>query len=68
MYVDGLNFRRIGRLLGVSHQAVVNWVNAYYARLKKTHPEPPKPEPQSIEAAEMDELYARFRKKGHGCM
>ena len=28
MSVEGNNFRRIGRLLGVSYQSVVNWVNA----------------------------------------
>ena len=29
MYVDGVNFRRIGRFLGVHHQSVINWVNLY---------------------------------------
>jgi hypothetical protein len=62
--VDGLNFRRIGRLLGVSHQAVVNWVNAYEARLKQAHPRPPQPERAAT--VELDELYARLRKKGPG--
>lgn len=33
MYVEGNNFRRIARLLQVSHQTVVNWVNAAAARL-----------------------------------
>lgn len=28
MYLDGLNFRRIGRLLSVHHTSVLNWVNA----------------------------------------
>ncbi len=35
MYVEGNNFRRIGRLLGVNHQSVVNWVNAYHAKIEK---------------------------------
>ena len=56
MYVDGLGFRRIGRLLGVNHQSVVNWVNAYHAAL------PPLPEvaPDTegkVEVIEMDELF-----------
>jgi transposase-like protein len=33
LYLEGTNFRRIGRLLGVNHQSVVNWVNAYHASL-----------------------------------
>jgi transposase-like protein len=28
MYLDGLNFRRIGRLLGVHHTSVRHWVTA----------------------------------------
>jgi transposase-like protein len=34
LYVEGNNFRRIGRLLGVNHQSVVNWVNAYSQKIK----------------------------------
>src|ERR1044072_6358987 len=33
LYLEGTNFRRIGRLLSVNHQSVVNWVNAYHASL-----------------------------------
>ena len=40
MYVDGLNFRRIARLLSVSHQTVINWVNDAAQRL----PAPPTPQ------------------------
>jgi hypothetical protein len=36
MYVEGNNFRRIGRLLDVNHQSVVNWVNAYHEKVKET--------------------------------
>ncbi len=35
MYVEGNNFRCIGRLLGVNHQSVVNWVNAYHEKVKE---------------------------------
>jgi transposase-like protein len=28
LYLEGTNFRRIGRILGVNHQPVINWVNA----------------------------------------
>ncbi len=37
-YLEGLNFRWIGRLLGVHHQSVINWVNAYHANAKEQVP------------------------------
>lgn len=33
LYLEGTNFRRIGRVLGVNHQSVINWVNSYHATL-----------------------------------
>ncbi len=51
MYVDGINFRRIGRFLNVHHQSMINWVNAYVEKL------PDAPTPEQIEDVEMDELY-----------
>lgn len=53
MYVDGLNFRRIGRILKVSHQTVANWVSEQADRLPD---EPPIPSGQ-MEVNEMDELF-----------
>jgi transposase-like protein len=50
LYVDGLNFRRIGRTLGVNHQSVVNWVNAHVAKLPN---QPPLP----VNRPEVDELF-----------
>jgi transposase-like protein len=56
MYVDGNNFRRIARLIGVHHQTVINWVNAAAARL----PSPPTPrerQQQSAHTLELDEIH-----------
>jgi len=53
LYVDGTNFRRIGRQLGVNHQTVVNWVNAYAATLPDTPPQP-----ASVTVVEQDELFS----------
>ena len=53
MYVEGNNFRRIGRLLGVNYQSVVNWVNAYHEKVKDMTTLPA--ETQTIE---MDELWS----------
>jgi transposase len=57
MYVDGINFRRIGRLLNVHHQSVINWVNAHVAHL------PDAPVPGQVEDVEMDELYTFISSK-----
>ena len=51
MYVDGINFRRIARHLGVHHQSVINWVNAHADEL------PEAPVPDKVETVEMDELF-----------
>ena len=52
MVVDGLNFRRIGRLLNIDHQTVSNWVNAAADRVPDTPPAP-----ATSETVELDELY-----------
>ena len=54
MYVDGLNLRRIGRLLGIDHQTVSNWVNA---RAEVLPDKPPLPAGQ-VKVSELDELYS----------
>jgi transposase-like protein len=51
LYVDGMNFRRIGRQLGVHHQTVINWINGHSAQL------PPAPVPDTVTVIEQDELY-----------
>jgi transposase-like protein len=51
-YVDGRNLRQIARQVGLVHQTVANWVAAHADALPE-HP----PHPQSVETAELDELY-----------
>ena len=51
MYIDGVNFRRIGRFLSIHHQTVINWVNAYAQKV------PDAPVPEEVDAVEMDELF-----------
>jgi len=58
LYSDGMNFRRIARQLGVNHQTVINWVNAYSAQL----PNQP-PQPTDVGVVELDELYTFVGKK-----
>ncbi len=52
LYLEGTNFRRIGRVLGVNHQSAVNWVNAYHASLPAAERVVAAPE-----TLEMDELF-----------
>lgn len=61
MYVEGNNFRRIGRLLSVTPQSVVNWVNAYHEKIKEKIVLPAK-----TETIEMDELWSFVGEKKTG--
>ena len=51
LYVDGLNLRRIGRILGINHQTVANWVKAHSDQL------PSAPIPEEVDIIEMDEMF-----------
>ncbi len=62
MYVDGLNFRRIARILGVCHRTVINWVNAYAARLDERPPVPA----EALGVNELDELFTFVGEKKKG--
>src|SRR5438034_11295907 len=59
LYVDGLNFRRIARILKVAPQSVVNWVNAHAAQLPVLPPSPAAP----LEVNELDELFSFIGQK-----
>jgi transposase len=60
MYVDGMNFRRIGRHLGLHHRTVSLWVKAYAANLTDL------PMPEEVKTAEMDELFTFIGDKKTG--
>jgi transposase-like protein len=55
MSLDGINQRRVGRLLSVNQQSVGNWLKAYHEELAAQHPDPP--QPARAETVELDELY-----------
>ena len=63
LYLEGLGFRAIGRLLGVSNVAVLKWVRKAAEAL-------PKPETNTlVDVLEMDELwhFIKKRAKSSGC-
>lgn len=61
LYVDGLNFRRIARILGVHHQSVINWVKAASAAVPE-----PLPAPTDADTIELDERYTFVGRKKTG--
>jgi len=67
MYVDGQNYKRVARNLGVNHQSVCNWVKAFVERVKdSTMPVPKRKADESI--SEMDELFTFVTKKAKKSM
>ena len=57
MYLEGLGFHSIGRILGVSHVAVMNWVKKYGSQLEAIKNEKP------VSVVEIDELHSYVRSK-----
>jgi transposase-like protein len=57
MYADGINYRRVARLLNVSHVSVINWVKAFVAQL------PDAPLPAELHTIELDELFTFIETK-----
>jgi len=51
LYLEGNNLRRIGRILGVHHGTVANWLERHADSL------PEADIPQEAEGVEVDELY-----------
>ena len=51
MYLEGLGFRAIGRLLNVSNTAVLGWVKKYGKSVELPVPDEP------LEVAELDEMH-----------
>jgi transposase-like protein len=52
LYLEGVNLRRIGRILSANHQSVINRVNSYQAVLPASEPAVAAPE-----VVELDELF-----------
>lgn len=59
LYLEGVSLRGIGRQLGVHHQSVANWVNAYHDEQVPHQVEDTTP----AETIEVDELYTYVGKK-----
>jgi transposase-like protein len=62
LYVNGLSFRAIAKLVGASHKAVYDWVKAFSLATYE------KPAPQGEIVVELDELwhFLKFKKTSSG--
>jgi transposase-like protein len=52
MYLEGLSFHSIARLLNVSHVSVMNWIKKYGRELSKIR------NPKPVQIMELDELHS----------
>ncbi len=57
MYLEGLGFNSIGRLLNVSHVAVIKWVKKYGSQLVEIK------NPNSVSIVELDEMHTYVMSK-----
>lgn len=60
LYLEGLGFRAIGRVIGVSNVTVLNWVRAYGQKAEQVLDEQPI---QKVKTAELDELHTYIGRK-----
>ena len=59
-YLEGIGFRRIERLLGISHTAVIYWVKKAGEKIKEIAFEERKAE--KVDILELDEMCINFKK------
>ena len=57
MYLEGLGFRSIGRILGVSNVSILKWIRAFGKQVESIRSE------QQIDVIEMDELHTYIGQK-----
>jgi len=57
LYLEGLGFRSIGRILQVSHVAVFNWIKSFGEKLDEFR------NPSDIQVIELDEMHTYIRQK-----
>jgi transposase-like protein len=57
LYLEGLGFRSIGRILGFSHVAVYKWIKSFGEEIEQLQSK------ESIEVVEIDEMYSYIGSK-----
>ena len=67
LYLEGLGFRSIGRILKVSNVSVLNWIR-HFGKTVKEHVQTQLPDDiRDIEIVEIDEMWHFTRKKNENC-
>ena len=67
LYLEGLGFRSIGRILGVSNVTVLNWIREF-GQITKAYVETKLPKNiHDIEVIELDEMWHFTQKKNESC-
>lgn len=57
LYIFGLSFRSIGKILNISHQSILNWVRDFGLKTFE------KPKPSGAVVVELDEMWHFIKKK-----
>jgi len=64
LYLEGMSFRSIERLLGISHVTVLKWVRRWGKAIQRLRK---KQKPVKVEEVEIDELCTFVAQKKTGC-
>ena|SRR5690554_3891126 len=62
LYLEGLGFRSIGRILEVSNVIVLNWILSFEEEVQSLHSES-----KEIEKVQLDEMHSYIRNKKNYC-
>jgi len=66
MYMNGMGIRAIGRVLGASPAAVLNWIRKAHAALQHKLAQAPPVDTGTADIIEMDEIYTYVQKNSIG--
>lgn len=64
MYLEGLGFRSIGRILKVSNVSVLKWIRSFGEKIKELRQ---KAKPEEVKVIELDEMWHYVQKKEKHC-
>ena len=65
LYLNGLGFRRIGAILNVNHNSVIQWVKKYGEEIEKTFSVDKTK--KHCKVIEIDEMWHYVEKKNENC-
>ena len=60
LYLEGVGFRGIGRILGINNVTVLKWIRSFGEKIKNLRKDA---KPESVEVMELDEMWHFIQKK-----